>query len=134
ALLEDGDVVLTHCNAGSLATVQYGTALAPIRTAIENGKKISVIADETTSSEIFEGLSGKELNISQILFTAQKRLDAVGLVLRIRLAASSILLRNSSFGSALYSIVANAIPIAAATPIAGAPLIFMTLIDFATPL
>jgi len=47
ALLEDGDVVLTHCNAGSLATVQYGTALAPIRTAIENGKEISVIADET---------------------------------------------------------------------------------------
>ena len=46
-LLEDGDVVLTHCNAGSLATVQYGTALAPIRSAIEQGKKISVIADET---------------------------------------------------------------------------------------
>ena len=47
ALLEDGDVVLTHCNAGSLATVQYGTALAPVRAAIEEGKKISVIADET---------------------------------------------------------------------------------------
>ena len=47
ALLQDGDVVLTHCNAGSLATVQYGTALAPIRTAIEMGKDISVIADET---------------------------------------------------------------------------------------
>jgi methylthioribose-1-phosphate isomerase len=46
-LLEDGDVVLTHCNAGSLATVQYGTALAPVRAAIEEGKKISVIADET---------------------------------------------------------------------------------------
>lgn len=46
-LLEDGDVVLTHCNAGSLATVQYGTALAPVRAAIEAGKKISVIADET---------------------------------------------------------------------------------------
>ena len=46
-LLNDGDVVLTHCNAGSLATVQYGTALAPIRAAIEDGKKISVIADET---------------------------------------------------------------------------------------
>jgi methylthioribose-1-phosphate isomerase len=46
-LLSDGDVVLTHCNAGSLATVQYGTALAPIRTAIEEGKRISVIADET---------------------------------------------------------------------------------------
>lgn len=46
-LLEDGDVVLTHCNAGSLATVQYGTALAPVRAAIEEGKNISVIADET---------------------------------------------------------------------------------------
>ncbi len=46
-LLEDGDVVLTHCNAGSLATVQYGTALAPVRAAIEAGKNISVIADET---------------------------------------------------------------------------------------
>jgi len=47
ALLHDGDVVLTHCNAGSLATVQYGTALAPIRAAIEMGQAISVIADET---------------------------------------------------------------------------------------
>ncbi|MBN1799858.1 MAG: S-methyl-5-thioribose-1-phosphate isomerase [Candidatus Lokiarchaeota archaeon] len=46
-LLDDGDVVHTHCNAGSLATVQYGTALAPIRAAIETGKQISVIADET---------------------------------------------------------------------------------------
>lgn len=46
-VLEDGDTVLTHCNAGSLATVQYGTALAPVRTAIEQGKNISVIADET---------------------------------------------------------------------------------------
>ncbi|MFX0070020.1 MAG: S-methyl-5-thioribose-1-phosphate isomerase [Candidatus Hermodarchaeota archaeon] len=47
ALLKDGDVVLTHCNAGSLATVQYGTALAPVRAAIEEGKKVSVIGDET---------------------------------------------------------------------------------------
>jgi len=48
ALLKDGDTVLTHCNAGSLATVQYGTALAPIRWAIdEDHKKISVVADET---------------------------------------------------------------------------------------
>ncbi len=46
-LLDDGDTVQTHCNAGSLATVQYGTALAPVRVAIEQGKKISVVADET---------------------------------------------------------------------------------------
>jgi len=46
-LLDDGDTVLTHCNAGSLATVDYGTALAVVRSAIEEGKHISVIADET---------------------------------------------------------------------------------------
>jgi methylthioribose-1-phosphate isomerase len=46
-LLEDGDTVLTHCNAGALATVGYGTALAPVRTAIGQGKRISVIATET---------------------------------------------------------------------------------------
>jgi methylthioribose-1-phosphate isomerase len=46
-LLKDGDVVLTHCNAGALATVDYGTALGVIRAAYEAGKKISVYADET---------------------------------------------------------------------------------------
>jgi len=46
-LLSDGDTVLTHCNAGSLATVDYGTALAVIRAAWEEGKQIRVIADET---------------------------------------------------------------------------------------
>lgn len=46
-LLRDGDTVLTHCNAGSLATVDYGTALAVIRSAWEEGKRINVIADET---------------------------------------------------------------------------------------
>ena len=39
--------ILTHCNAGSLATVDYGTALGVIRAAIEDGKKIKVIACET---------------------------------------------------------------------------------------
>ncbi|MDD4870471.1 MAG: S-methyl-5-thioribose-1-phosphate isomerase [Kiritimatiellae bacterium] len=45
--LKDGYTVLTHCNAGSLATAEYGTALAPIYTAIERGMKIRVYADET---------------------------------------------------------------------------------------
>ena len=65
-LLEDGDVVLTHCNAGSLATVQYGTALAPIRTAIENGKKISVIADETRPRLQGARLTAYELQYDKI--------------------------------------------------------------------
>lgn len=46
-LVSDGDVVLTHCNAGALATVEYGTALGVVRAAWEQGKKISVIATET---------------------------------------------------------------------------------------
>ena len=46
-LIEDGDTVLTHCNAGALATVEYGTALGVIRAAWEQGKQIKVFADET---------------------------------------------------------------------------------------
>jgi methylthioribose-1-phosphate isomerase len=46
-LLADGDVVLTHCNAGRLACVDWGTALGVIRMAIEQGKRIEVIACET---------------------------------------------------------------------------------------
>ncbi|SHF25076.1 methylthioribose-1-phosphate isomerase [Marinitoga hydrogenitolerans DSM 16785] len=46
-LLNDGDTVLTHCNAGALATVDYGTALGVIRGARELGKNIKVYADET---------------------------------------------------------------------------------------
>ncbi|MBI5492724.1 MAG: S-methyl-5-thioribose-1-phosphate isomerase [Deltaproteobacteria bacterium] len=46
-LLKDRSTVLTHCNAGALATAGYGTALGVIRGAIEAGKKIKVFADET---------------------------------------------------------------------------------------
>ena len=46
-LLRDGDTVLTHCNAGGLATADYGTALAVIFAAHETGKRISAYADET---------------------------------------------------------------------------------------
>jgi len=46
-LIPDGARVLTHCNAGALATGGYGTALGVIRAAVAAGKKISVIADET---------------------------------------------------------------------------------------
>ena len=46
-LINDGDTILTHCNAGALATGGYGTALGVIRFAWEQGKKIKVLADET---------------------------------------------------------------------------------------
>jgi methylthioribose-1-phosphate isomerase len=47
ALIQDGDNVLTHCNAGGLATGGYGTAIGVIRAAWEAGKKIHVFVDET---------------------------------------------------------------------------------------
>jgi len=47
SLIEDGDTVLTHCNAGALATAGYGTALGIVRAAIEEGKKVGVVATET---------------------------------------------------------------------------------------
>jgi methylthioribose-1-phosphate isomerase len=47
ALIEDGDTVIHHCNTGSLATVDWGTALGVIHTAWEQGKKIHVLVDET---------------------------------------------------------------------------------------
>jgi methylthioribose-1-phosphate isomerase len=46
-LVPDGRTVLTHCNAGALATAGYGTALGVIRSAVAAGKKIDVLADET---------------------------------------------------------------------------------------
>ncbi len=45
--IKDGDTILTHCNAGALATGGYGTALGVIRAAWEQGKRIKVFADET---------------------------------------------------------------------------------------
>jgi len=46
-LIKNGDVILTHCNAGALATADYGTALGVIYRAKEQGKRIKVYADET---------------------------------------------------------------------------------------
>ncbi|HEX7714173.1 MAG TPA: S-methyl-5-thioribose-1-phosphate isomerase [Bacillota bacterium] len=47
SLFQDGMGILTHCNAGALATFAYGTALAAIRVAVEQGKHLEVFADET---------------------------------------------------------------------------------------
>ena len=62
ALIKDGDTILTHCNAGTLATVSYGTALAPIRTAVKQGKRVSVIATETRPR-----LQGAKLTVYELL-------------------------------------------------------------------
>ena len=47
AVVPDGARVLTHCNAGALATAGYGSALGVVRAAVEQGKRVAVVADET---------------------------------------------------------------------------------------
>src|SRR5664280_1963920 len=47
SVIEEGDTILTHCNAGALACVDYGTALGVLRAAHDEGKNIKVICDET---------------------------------------------------------------------------------------
>lgn len=47
SLIKDGDGILTHCNAGQLATAKYGTALAPVHLGTEKGYKFKVFTDET---------------------------------------------------------------------------------------
>jgi len=68
-LIEDGDIVLTHCNAGSLATVDYGTALGVIRAAWEQGKKIRVFVTETRPKLQGSRLTAYELKRDGIPFT-----------------------------------------------------------------
>jgi methylthioribose-1-phosphate isomerase len=61
-LLKDGARVLTHCNTGALATADYGTALGVVFAAKEQGKKVSVFADETRPL-----LQGARLNVWELM-------------------------------------------------------------------
>ncbi|MDX9822300.1 MAG: S-methyl-5-thioribose-1-phosphate isomerase [Syntrophales bacterium] len=67
--LRDGDAILTHCNAGALATGGYGTALGVIRAAHEEGKRISVFVDETRPVLQGARLTAWELRKEGIPFT-----------------------------------------------------------------
>ena len=60
-LFQDDDTIMTHCNAGALATVAYGTALGVIRATNESGKKIKVIATETRPIQQGSRLTAFEL-------------------------------------------------------------------------
>ncbi|MFN3383826.1 MAG: S-methyl-5-thioribose-1-phosphate isomerase [Archaeoglobaceae archaeon] len=80
-LLNDGDVVLTHCNTGRLATVDWGTALGVVRSAIEEGKRVKVFACETRPLNQGSRLTCYELlkdGIDVTLITD----SAVGIVMR----------------------------------------------------
>ena len=88
-LIRDGDVVLTHCNAGALATVDYGTALGVVRAAWAQGKKIRVITTETRPKLQGARLTAYELKrdgIPVMLITD----NMVGYVMRKRLVGKVI--------------------------------------------
>ena len=95
-LFKDSDTVMTHCNAGSLATVAYGTALGVIRAARDSGKKIKVIATETRPVQQGSRLTVFELkhdgfDVSLIPDTAVGYSMANGLVNRVVVGADRIL-------------------------------------------
>lgn len=124
-LLNDGDVVLTYCNTGRLATVDWGTALGVVRSAIEEGKRIKVFACETRPLNQGSRLTCYELlkdGIDVTLITD----SAVGIVMRKGLVNKVIvgadrIVRDGVFnkiGTYTVAIVANyhGIPFYVAAP------------------
>lgn len=95
-LISDGDTIMTHCNAGSLATVAYGTALGIIRAAKGSGKNISVIATETrpvmqgSRLTVFE-LKHDQIDVSLIPDTAVGYTMSKGKIQHVIVGADRIL-------------------------------------------
>ena len=95
-LISDNDTIMTHCNAGALATVGYGTALGVIRATKDSGKNIKVIATETRPIQQGSRLTAFELkhdgiDVSLIPDTAVGYTMANGLVDKIIVGADRIL-------------------------------------------
>jgi len=125
-LISDGDKILTYCNAGGLACVEYGTALGVIRSAFESGKKILVYVPETrpllqgarlTAFELkSEGIPFKLITDNMIGYIMQK-----GLVNKVVVGADRITRRGDIFNKiGTYGIAlmakAHGIPFYAAAP------------------
>jgi len=95
-LFRDNDTIMTHCNAGALATVAYGTALGVVRAAKENGKNIKVIATETRPVQQGSRLTAFELkhdgiDVTLIPDTAVGYSMVKGLVNKVVVGADRIL-------------------------------------------
>jgi methylthioribose-1-phosphate isomerase len=120
SLIEDGDTVLTHCNAGSLATAGYGTALAVVRSAVGDGKNVSVIATETrpllqgSRLTAFE-LSRDRIPVRVICDSAAAQLMAQGVVDKVVVGADRIL------GTGHVTNKIGTLPIALAAKFYGVP-------------
>ena len=114
-LFEKGDVIMTHCNAGSLATTAYGTALGVIRAANEGGKCVSVIATETRPVMQGSRLTAFELHhdgidVKLIPDTAVAYMMSRGTIKRVIVGADRILRSGHVFnkiGTYQVAIMAN---------------------------
>ena len=95
SLFDDNDTIMTHCNAGALATVAYGTALGVIRATRESGKNVKVIATETRPIQQGSRLTAFELkhdgfDVSLIPDTAVGYSMANGLVNKVVVGADRV--------------------------------------------
>jgi len=94
-VIDDGDTILTHCNAGALACVDYGTALGVIRAAFEEGKKIKVICDETrpfcqgAKLSVFE-MQQEKIPVKLIVDNAAARMMQTGKVNKVVVGADRV--------------------------------------------
>ena len=112
-LIHDGDTVLTHCNAGELATVEYGTALGVIRAAWNQGKKIKVIATETrpllqgarlTAYELMrDGIKVTLITDNMIGYVMHKRLVNVVVVGADRIVQDAVINKIGTFTVAVIA-------------------------------
>ena len=95
AIIDDGDTILTHCNAGALACVDYGTALGVIRSAFEEGKEIKVICDETrpfcqgAKLSVFE-MQQENIPVKLIVDNAAARMMQIGKVNKVIVGADRV--------------------------------------------
>lgn len=102
SLIDDGDAILTHCNAGALATVAYGTALGVLRSAKEQGKRINVVATETRPVLQGARLTAFELkhdgiDVSVAPDTAVGSLMARGMIRKVIVGADRVLRTGHAF-------------------------------------
>ena len=126
-LFNDNDTIMTHCNAGALATVGYGTALGVIRATRDSGKNIKVIATETRPVQQGSRLTAFELkhdgiDVTIIPDTAVGYTMANGLVNKIVVGADRILRTGHVFNKiGTYQVAAIAkqhnIPFYVAAPL-----------------
>jgi methylthioribose-1-phosphate isomerase len=126
-LFNDNDTIMTHCNAGALATVAYGTALGVIRATRDSGKKIRVIATETRPVQQGSRLTAFELkhdgiDVSLIPDTAVGYTMAKGLINKIIVGADRVLRTGHVFnkiGTYQIALIAkqHGIPFYVASPL-----------------